>query len=103
MEAPGVREAVVPDPAVVIEIDVPEEAGDVELACVLNREFLDSGSGTVLYHREINDKVVGHVVYIVLGFILHDFYFYRKIFCSQYKRFMGHIAHLRNNRYYKIS
>lgn len=69
-QAPGVGEAVVSNLAVVIEIDGPEEAGDVALAGVINGEFLDTGSGTVLNHREINDKVVGHVVHIDLGFLL---------------------------------
>lgn len=58
------------DLAVVIEIDGPEEAGDVALAGVINGEFLDTSSGTVLNHCEINDKVFGHVVHIGLGFLL---------------------------------
>lgn len=57
------------DFVVVIEIDGLEEVGDVALVGVINGEFFDIGFGIVLNYREINDKVVGYVVYINLGFL----------------------------------
>lgn len=57
------------DFVVVIEIDGLEEVGDVALVGVINGEFFDIGFGIVLNYREINDKVVGYVVYIDLGFL----------------------------------
>lgn len=57
------------DFVVVIEIDGLEEVGDVVLVGVINGEFFDICFGIVLNYSEINDKVVGYVVYINLGFL----------------------------------
>lgn len=57
------------DFVVVIEIDGLEEVGDVALVGVINGEFFDISFGIVLNYCEINDKVVGYVVYIDLGFL----------------------------------